>query len=263
MTVIDSFLLKGKVALVTGGGGLIGPKFVEALLEAGARVVLADRDETRGTRIVSLLSKRFPKKVSFHFVDVTDEASVTELVWDTQKRFKRIDVLVNAAMAVGEGFNKPVEEYSWDKWNEVMQVNAGGAFLCSKAVAPVMKKNRGGAIINIGSIYGVVGADQRIYGDSGINSPAAYAASKGAVINLTRYLAVYWAKQGIRVNSISPGGVYNDHEPGFLKKYSDRTPLGRMLDKSELKGALVYLASPASSYVTGHNLMVDGGWTAW
>jgi NAD(P)-dependent dehydrogenase (short-subunit alcohol dehydrogenase family) len=263
MKVQESFQLRGKVAIVTGGAGLLGPQFGEALAEAGARVVLADLNGKKGPGIAREISKHARNDVVFERVDVADPQSVGALVRATKKRFKQIDILVNAAMGLGPNFYAPVESYRWEDWNRVMAVNVGGIFLCSQAVAGEMKKKRSGVIINIGSIYGVTAADQRIYGDSGINSPAVYAASKGAVIQLTRYLAAYWAKYGIRVNAISPGGVYNGQSKPFVKRYSERTPLGRMLHKEELKGALVYLASPASSYVTGHNLLVDGGWTAW
>lgn len=263
MKVQDHFLLKDKVAIVTGGAGLLGPQFVQALAEAGARVILADRDDKKGPQIAKKLSKRLKKNIFFHQVNVIDENSVRDLVETVREKFKRIDILVNAAMGLGKNFNASVDSYSWEDWNQVMSVNVGGTFLCSRAVAVEMKKRRSGSIINIGSIYGVVGADQRIYGKSGINSPAAYAASKGAVINLTRYLAVYWAPSGIRVNAISPGGIFNHQDKGFIKKYSERAPMKRMLDKSELNGTLVYLASSAASAVTGHNLLVDAGWTAW
>ncbi len=263
MNVKGSFLLKNKVAIVTGGAGRLGPKFVEALAEAGAHVVLADFDEKRGRAAAKKAAKVAPGKVIFHALNVTDESSIKKLVDATVKRFKKIDILVNAAISVGKNFYSRVESYRWEDWNEVMVVNVGGTFLCSRAVASQMKKQKSGAIINIGSIYGVVAADPRVYGKSGINSPASYAASKGAVIHLTRYLAVYWAPYGIRVNAISPGGVFDHQEKRFIQKYSARTPMRRMLDRNELKGALVFLASKASSYMTGHNLLVDGGWTAW
>jgi NAD(P)-dependent dehydrogenase (short-subunit alcohol dehydrogenase family) len=263
MNVKNTFILKNQVAIVTGGAGRLGPKFGEALAEAGAYVVLTDLDEKKGREAARRISRRLNGKVSFQPVDVTEEHSIQALVRSVVKKFKRIDILVNAAMGLGKKFYSSVDSYRWDDWNHVMTVNVGGTFLCSRAVAKEMKKQKRGSMINIGSIYGVVAADQKIYGKSGINSPASYAASKGAVINLTRYLAVYWAPFGIRVNAISPGGVYDGQEKGFVQKYSSRAPLGRMLDRDELKGAIVFLASPASSYITGHNLLVDGGWTAW
>ena len=209
------------------------------------------------------ISGRTGREVCYHPLDVVDQQSVKTLVRWTVKRCKKIDILVNGAMGVGKNFYASVERYTQDDFNKVLSVNVTGTFLCSRAVAEVMKKDRGGSIINIASIYGVVAADPSIYAGSGINSPAAYAASKGAIVNLTRYLAVTWAKENIRVNSISPGGVFNDQPEEFVSNYSKRTPLGRMAKKSDLKGAVVFLASPASGYITGHNLLVDGGWTAW
>ncbi len=263
MSVQDKFSLKGKVAVITGGAGLLGPEIGTAFAEAGAQVVLVDRDESKGLKALKRVPKKLKSKVVFLSADVADKAAVQELFKQVTHSFKQVDILVNAAIGIGKNHFGPMENYSWDDWNHVMKITVGGTFLCSQTVAEIMKKQKSGVIINFGSIYGVVGADQRIYGDSGINSPAVYAASKGAIINLTRYLAVYLAPYGIRVNSVSPGGVWNNQPENFVKKYSERTPLGRMLKKEELPAAILFLASSASSHVTGHNLMVDGGWTAW
>jgi NAD(P)-dependent dehydrogenase (short-subunit alcohol dehydrogenase family) len=257
------FTLKGRTAVVTGAAGRLGPVFAEALAENGAAVVISDLHARRGTALARELSRRTGSTVLFRRADVTDRGSVRDLARFAVQKFKKIDVLVNAAMGLGKDFYGSLENYSWAEWDLAMKVNVGGTFLCMQAFAPYMKKRRKGSIINLGSIYGVVAADQRIYGRSGINSPAVYAASKGAVISLTKYCAAYWAPSGIRVNAISPGGVFDGQARDFVKRYSQRTPMGRMLDRNELKGAVVYLASEASSAVTGHNLMVDGGWTAW
>jgi Dehydrogenases with different specificities (related to short-chain alcohol dehydrogenases) len=179
------------------------------------------------------------------------------------KRFGRIDVLVNGAAGRTPGFFKPFEEYELSDWNAVVAANLTGTFLCCQAVGPQMKKGGGGSIINTSSIYGVVAPDQRIYDGSSINTPAVYSASKAGVIGLTRYLATYWAEDKIRVNTITPGGMFNEQEPEFVRRYESRTPLGRMGRPHELRGAIVFLASEMSSYVTGHNLVVDGGWTTW
>lgn len=252
-----------RAAIVTGGAGRLGPSFAEALLEIGAHVVLADRDNAKSRDVAGNLVKKFGPKIVFHPVDVTDAGSIEKLVSFTVKKWGGIAVLVNAAMSVGKHFYASLESYSWKDWQDVMNVNVGGVFLCTQKVVDVMKRQKGGVIINIGSIYGMVGADWRIYGKSGINSPAVYAASKGAIINLTRYFAVYLAQFGIRVNSISPGGVFDGQDAEFVRNYSSRTPMGRMLQRRELKGAIKFLAAEESSYVTGHNLVVDGGWTAW
>lgn len=261
----DVFSLKNAVAVVTGGAGNLGPHFGEALARAGASVVLADilAAKARGEKEADAIAARTGAKVRFHAMDVRDEKSVQNLMQWTAEEFGGLDVLVNGAIGTGKNHFAPMEEYDAEDFDKVLSITVTGTFLCCRAAAEIMKKNKGGSIINIASIYGVVGADQRIYGDSGINSPASYAASKGALVNMTRYMSVYWAKDNIRVNAISPGGVYNGQAEEFVEKYSHRTPLGRMAKKEDLQGAIVYLASPASSYVTGHNLMVDGGWTAW
>ncbi|MBI4550063.1 MAG: SDR family oxidoreductase [Candidatus Omnitrophica bacterium] len=263
MSALEQFEMNGKVALVTGGAGLLGPVFGAALAEAGACVILADLNEAKGRAVLSKLPAKLRKRIAFAAMDASDPASVRALVDGTVEKHGRIDVLINGAIGVGKTHFAPFEKYTWEDWNQVMTVSVGGTFLCCQAAGRHMKRQKSGSIINIGSIYGVVGADQRIYGKSGINSAGVYAASKGAILSLTRYLSVYWAPFGIRVNSISPGGVYNQQDPFFIKNYSHRAPMGRMLKKEELRGAVLYLASEASSYVTGHNLLVDGGWTAW
>ena len=265
MSMQNDFSLKGSVAIVTGGAGNLGPHFTQALAEAGATVVLADlpSQKSRGEKAAREISLRTGGEVLFCPLNVVNEKSVKALMRGVVQRFKKIDVLVNAAMGTGKNFYASIEKYTQKDFEEVLNVNVTGTFLCSRAVAGVMKRNKSGSIINIASIYGVVAADPGIYGKSGIHSPASYAASKGAIVNLTRYMAVHWAKDKIRVNAISPGGVFNDQPQEFVRNYSKRTPLGRMAQKADLKGAVVFLASPASGYVTGHNLLVDGGWTAW
>jgi len=258
-----NFRVAGKVAIVTGGAGRLGPMFVETLARHGARVIVADKNEKAGSLVAKKIQRQTKQSVLFLPVDLKDPVSVENLARSVFFRFRRIDILINAAMSVPKNFHASIENYSWEDWAEVMDVNVGGVFLCSRAVAKFMKRSKGGAIINLGSIYGVVAPDQRIYGRSGIQSPAVYAASKAAVIQLTKYLAVYWAPYGIRVNAISPGGIYMKQEKGFVRNYSAKSPMGRMVRKEELQGALLYLASPAASAVTGHNLLIDGGWTAW
>ena len=263
MPAENSFDLKGKVAIVIGGAGLLGREFTAALAGAGARVVLADRAESQGRLWAKRIAGRLRTKILFLPVEITDPDSTAEMAAAVYRRFGRIDILVNAVMAIPENFYASVEDYSWEDWNRVMSVNVGGVFLACRDVARWMKKKKSGSIINMGSIYGVVAADQRIYGRSGINSPAAYAASKAAVIHLTHYLAAYWGGWGIRVNAISPGGIANQQPSEFVRRYSLKSPQQRMVNKKELCGALLYLASGASSSVTGHNLLVDGGWTLW
>ncbi len=256
--------LSGKTALVTGGAGLLGPHIGMALAEAGAAVYLCDINPANGKKALAGVPKALKTRVRFQQLDVTNEGAIKKLVSAVEKKSGGIDILINAAIASGTTHFTSVEKYDMAHWDRVMKVNVNGTFLMTRHVAASMiRKDIRGSIINIASIYGVVGADQRIYGNSGINSPAVYAASKGAIVNLTRYFAAYWAKHGLRVNCVSPGGVFNDQPEEFLERYAAKTPLGRMMDRKEIKGAVLYLASGASSFVTGHNLMVDGGWTAW
>lgn len=264
MSTKSDWNLTGKTALVTGGAGLLGPHIGMALAEAGATVVLCDINPQSGRKALSNIPKALKSLVRFQPLDVTSENSIKKLIKTVEKKNGGIDILINAAIASGTTHFTSVEKYDMNHWNRVMEVNVNGTFLMTRNVAASMiKKDIRGSIINIASIYGVVGADQRIYGSSGINSPAVYAASKGAIVNLTRYFAAYWAKNGLRVNCVSPGGVFNDQPKEFLERYAAKTPLGRMMDRKEIKGAVLYLASNASSFVTGHNIMVDGGWTAW
>jgi NAD(P)-dependent dehydrogenase (short-subunit alcohol dehydrogenase family) len=217
------------------------------------------------------ISKSDAQKVVAFGSDITSPESVTQMVANVVKQLGRIDVLVNNAASKGsslDAFFESFEDYSLKTWREVMSVNIDGLFLVAQAVGKQMKKQGGGSIIQTSSIYGVVAPDQRIYEGSEyngrpINTPAVYSASKSAVNGLTNYLATYWASSKIRVNSLTPGGIASGQNSEFNKKYSNRVPLGRMGEATELVGALIYLASDASSYVTGQNLIVDGGLSAW
>lgn len=254
-----SFDLTGKSAVVTGAAGLLAEQIVSALASAGAGVLLADKDGPKaGERAASLTRQGY--KTFACEVDVTMESSVSTMVGTALDRFGGLDILVNAA---GRNFYTSVETLSLEDWDETWHSHVTGTFLCCRAVGAHLVKQRSGSIINIGSIYGIVAADHRIYGTSGWNSTAAYAASKGAVIQLTRYLAAYWGHTGVRVNCISPGGFFNHQPRNFVDRYTDKTPLGRMGNENDMRGAVVFLASDASTYMTGHNLVVDGGWTAW
>ncbi|MCK4693760.1 MAG: SDR family oxidoreductase, partial [Anaerolineales bacterium] len=205
--------------------------------------------------------------------DVSQPESVTAMVDSVLKRFGRIDVLVNNAaldpkfdpLHAGEHVNS-FEEFSFSAWQEALAVNVTGMFLCAQAVAPTMVEAGRGVIVNISSTYGVVGPDQRLYqreGQSPRYKPVSYTVSKAAALGLTRYLATYFADTGIRVNALTPGGVYADHDEEFVRRYSAKTVLGRMAEADEMASALLFLVSDASSYMTGANLVVDGGWTAW
>jgi NAD(P)-dependent dehydrogenase (short-subunit alcohol dehydrogenase family) len=266
------FALDGKVAVITGGAGILGARFARGLAEFGARVAIVDIDEPAAVALADAISGGYGTESCGVFCDVTDPASVDAMVADVVARFGAIDILHNNAASKGrdlEAFFAPYEDYALATWREVMAVNLDGMFLVSQGVGRQMiRQGRGGSIIQTSSIYGILGADKRLYEGSRylereINTPAVYAASKAAVIGLGRYLATHWAEHGIRVNTLTPGGVASGQNEVFAERYGARVPLARMAAADELVAALVFLASDASSYVTGHNLIVDGGLSAW
>jgi len=241
VSVLERFSLAGRTCLVTGAAGQLGSVYVRALAEAGATVIGADLEPGDG----------------IEQVDVAEEASVGSLFERLSERGVKLDVLVNNA---GIGVYTAIEDRTGEELARVSAVNLTGTALMTRAAAELMAD--GGAVVNVGSIYGLVSPDPRIYGESGRNSSEIYGATKAGVIQMTKWLAVRYAP-GIRVNCITPGGVHAGQTPDFVEGYEQRTPLGRMAQAEDMEGALVYLASDASAYVTGHNLVVDGGWTAW
>lgn len=266
---MEIFSLKGKTAIVTGACGLIGKKHCEALALAGANVVVADIDEK--------LAEQFAEKLGSQHMgigfDVCVEAGLIAAKDRILSRYGTIDVLVNNA-AINDMFENPAlaadqskfENYPVAMFRKSLEVNVTGVFLCSQVFGSIMAAQKKGSIINIASTYGIVGPDQNIYKDKNgfqqFYKSAAYPATKGAVINFTRFLAAYWGKDGVRVNTLSPGGVENAQDEFFVQNYSAKTPLGRMAKPTDYMGAVVFLASDASDYMTGANLVVDGGWTA-
>jgi len=274
---MDLFNLQGKVALIFGGNGYLGKHFCEALLAYNAKVYCCDMntDESSETkRLKDMYKERF-EMVKVNAADKEDLIKLREYILSKEKT---VDVLVNSTSAKSDDFYLPFEDISPDSWNIGLLGNLTIPFLTIQAFIPVMKKQRSGSIINISSIYGIVGNDQRIYIGSNLNeiyvkkspelkriySHGSYNAAKGGLNIFTRYLAAYYGEFNIRVNCISPGGVYYEKESkDFVKKYSEKVPLGRKANIDDMNGALVYLASNSSSYVTGHNLVVDGGFTIW
>lgn len=265
-SIKDLFDLSDRVAVVTGGAGTLGSAMSESLAELGAHVAIASRNVENCRDKAAQISTNNPEAIGVQ-LDITEEDSIREMTAAVMERFGRIDILVNNALT---GKRAGVEDMTIEDWDYSLRGGLTSVFLCAKIVGAEMVKRSQGVIVNIGSIYGIVAADQGIYGDSGINSPPNYAAVKGGVVQLTRYLAAYWAKDGIRVNMITPGGFFNpkfkaelhDYDT-FLKNYCRKTPLGRMADPEDIKGAIAYLASDASLYVTGANLVLDGGFTIW
>lgn len=263
------FDVSQELVLVTGAGGNLGHQYAKAFVDAGARVVGLDVGPT--PRSDSLLAA-CPDRYAFLQADITDKAALEAALRATRERFGVPTVLVNNA-AIDSPPSAPLEEngpfetYPESSWDKVLDVNLKGTFLCCQVIGSAMAAQRRGSIINIASIYGVVSPDQNIYeyrrqrGEV-FFKPVAYSASKSGVLNLTRYLATYWARQGVRVNSLTIAGVFAGQEQAFLDAYCERIPVGRMADADEYNGAVMFLASQASRYMTGSNLVVDGGWTA-
>jgi len=271
--ILDKFSLKEKTVLVTGGAGLLGKQFALSLAQAGAKVMVAD--------LAYDLAKAYSDSLNSQglltealAVDITDSLSVKEMVEFTLKRFGRLDALVNSAAMdpkfdpahQGQQSANAFETYPLSAWQDAIDVNLTGLFLaCQAAVIPMLEQGSG-VIVNICSTYGLVGPDQRIYERDDAPQqfkPVYYSVTKAGILGMTRYLATYYAGKNIRVNALTPGGVYNGHDETFMKAYSARTVLGRMAALDEMSGAMLFLVSDASSYMTGSNLVVDGGWTAW
>ncbi|MDB5193824.1 MAG: NAD(P)-dependent dehydrogenase, short-chain alcohol dehydrogenase family [Segetibacter sp.] len=266
MNQINLFDLTGKVAIVTGGAGLLASEHAIALTAHGAKVILADFNLDKCKVAVEALSKEGVETTA-KFCDVTKKESWEALLNDAITEFGKVDILVNNAgftnQSKSANFDASFENFPLEDWNAIMNVNLTGTFLGCQVVGKHMVENGKGAIINIASLYGVVSPNHKIYPGTGISQPVAYSVSKHGVVSLTKYLATLWAEKGVRVNALTPGGIFNGHEGLFLERFKQLNPIGRMSDKTELRGGIVYLASDASSHVVGHNLVIDGGWTAW
>jgi len=266
---MDYFSLEDKVAIVTGACGLLGTKHCEALAAAGATVVAADLDE----KVAGVVAARLGERHMGIGVDVTSVTSLQSVRDRVVKAYGHIDVLVNNA-AINDMFENPLlagqqsmfENYPLEMWDRSWKVNVSGVFLCSQVLGGVMAGQGAGSIINIASTYGVVAPDQGIYrnaaGEQTFYKSPAYPVTKSAVIGFTKFLAAYWGNKGVRVNTLSPGGVENGQDEFFKANYARKTLLGRMAEPTDYQGAIVFLASDASAYMTGANLIVDGGWTA-
>jgi len=254
--------LSGRKALVTGAGGRLGLRFAQTLSELGAYVILSDicRDSLAQT------ASSLPGPSSSEHVDLESEKSIQGLIETVNSHHDELHILVNCAAFVGtsahDGWSVPFEEQSLTTWRRALEVNLTACFHLAQGLAPILKKTPKSCIVNIGSIYGVVGPDLSLYEGTSLGNPAAYATSKGGLIQLTRWLATVLAPE-VRVNCISPGGVAAAQASDFVSRYEKRTPLRRMAQASDVRGALAFLASDLSQYVTGQNLLVDGGWTAW
>ena len=258
--------MRGRVSLITGGAGHIGSVMAEALAELGSSLVILDLDEGRCAAVAGMLRERYGIDTLACPTNLGDDEAVSRLRQRVEDRFGRLDVLVNVAALVGtsslQGWSTAFERQRLDVWRDALNINLTAPFVLAQAFALLLKTSGHGSIVNVSSIYGVVGPDWRLYEGTALGNAAAYSASKGGLLQLSRWLATTLAPE-IRVNSITPGGVFRDTPEPFLSRYVSRTPLKRMASEQDLKGAIAYLASDLSAYVTGHNLVVDGGWTAW
>lgn len=268
------FSLEGKTAIVTGALGLLGQEHCRALSAAGARVVIADIDRNACDAFARTMRTELVCEAMGVELDVTSAEAVLKARDAVLKKWPSIDVLINNAAfndkvegTVSKATQSRLKEYPLELWKKMLDVNVTGVFLCSQVFGGVMAAQGSGSIVNISSPYGVVAPDQSLHrkpdGTQTFYETAAFPTAKGAVLSFTRFLAAYWGSAGVRVNALSPGGVENGQERDFVVRYANRTPLGRMARRSDFWGAIQFLASDASAYMTGANLIVDGGWTVW
>lgn len=271
----DLFDLTGRVAIITGGAGLLGPQHAEAIAEAGGIPVLADVVGEAAASEAKRIAEMFRVPAISWPTNVTLVKEVKSLLEVVLSHFGRVDILINNAASnpkVEEGTDRSwcrLENFPLDQWEAEIAVGLTGAFLCSQIIGSEMARRKRGVIVNVASDLSVVGPDQRIYRKKGLPEdqqpvkPVSYSVVKTALLGLTRYLATYWAEQGLRVNAISPGGVFNDQSDEFVQRLSDLIPLRRMAHRNEYKAAILFLCCDASSYMTGANLVIDGGRSCW
>jgi NAD(P)-dependent dehydrogenase (short-subunit alcohol dehydrogenase family) len=269
------FGLEGRVAVITGGAGLLGRKHAEAIAKAGGSPVLLDLAVAQPEKKAKQISEEFGVKAQGYAADITSADDLSRILQNVLKEFGRVDILINNAAnnpkvesASGQAWSR-LENFPVDVWNADIAVGLTGAFLCSRIFGTEMAKRESGVILNIASDLGVIAPDQRLYRQEGLPEdqqpvkPVTYSVVKTGLIGLTRYLATYWADHGVRVNAISPGGVFNGQPEDFVARLSKLIPMSRMAHVDEYQGAVLFLCSDASSYMTGQNLIVDGGRSCW
>ena len=265
-TVSELQDLKNRVAVITGGAGHIGSAIGNALAEHDADIVIIDSNEPLCRETCAQLERTYGIETLSLAIDLTDEKSIREIPGRVTDQFPSLDILVQCAALVGtsdlKGWGVPFSEQNAGTWRLALEVNLTAPFILTQSCSGELAKSGHGSVINIGSIYGINGPDMQLYEGTSMGNPAAYAASKGGLMQLTRYLATVLAPH-IRVNAITLGGVYRNQPEPFLSRYLNKTPLHRMATEEDIKGAAVFLASDLSSYITGHNLVVDGGFTVW
>lgn len=267
MTTIKELMnLKGRRALITGATGGIGKAMADTLAELGADLVLVDRPGTDIESLVEELVQRWEIKIQSCYCDLEKQDQRTELIGWVKNTVEGLSILINNAAFVGasdlNGWAEPFEDQTVDTWRRALEVNLTAAFDLCQGLTPILRASKGASVINIGSIYGEQGPDWQLYEGTTMSNPAAYSASKGGLIQLTRWLSTT-ISPNVRVNAISPGGVFRSQPERFVARYESRTPLGRMATEDDFRGAIAYLASDMSRYVTGQNLRVDGGWGVW
>ncbi len=261
MPILDRFSLRGKIVLVTAGAGpLFGSSLSEALAEAGATVITASRSRERNEEFAAGLRDKGYDAVGMAF-ELGDPNSGRVLHQEVLQRYGRLDVLVNSAL-MRDTYGGRFEDQTFEQWERCGRGDFAGLLHICQLFVPEMVRQKKGSIINISSIYGAVSNDPGIYEGTTMTQPPNYTFVKAGMVNFTRYLACYYGKHGVRANCISPGGYFDNQPESFVAAYNRRVPVGRMLGNEDIKGAAVFLASDASDYITGHNLMVDGGWTA-
>jgi NAD(P)-dependent dehydrogenase (short-subunit alcohol dehydrogenase family) len=275
MTVASLFDLTGRVAVITGGAGLLGEQHARVVAGAGGIPILMDLDGDKADALARVLSREFGVPAAAAQANITDRSGVERVLADVLSQHGRVDILINNATnnptmreAAGVNFSR-FENFPMEQWASDIGVGLTGAFLCSQVFGVEMARRRRGVILNIASDLAIIGPDQRLYRKDGLPDdrqpakPVTYSVVKSALIGLTRYLATYWADAGVRVNAISPGGVYDGQPADFVAKLTSLIPMGRMAAVDEYQGAVLFLVSDASSYMTGSNLVVDGGRTCW
>ncbi len=241
--------LKGKVLVVTGGSGLIGRAIVAQLKELNATVINAD--------IVA-----YNNEVEFYKLDITKDIEIEKFISETFTNYGRIDGWVNSAYPRTKDWGNKIENISFDSWRQNVDWHMNSYFVASKLVLDIMSKQGNGSLINISSIYGIVGPDFTVYDGTSMTMPVAYSAIKAGIINMDKYLASYYGKSGVRVNTVSPGGIFDNQPEQFVSNYNKKVPIGRLGKPSDIASGVAFLLSDAASYITGHNLVIDGGWTA-
>jgi len=258
--------LKGRRALITGAAGHLGKVFADTLAELGSDLILVDLPGSNLEELSSDMSERWGMKVLTKYCDLEISNQRAELITWVKEIGKPLNILVNNAAFAGttnlSGWSVPFEEQSIETWRRALEVNLTAIFHLCQGLVPLLKAAEGSSIVNIASIYGVYGPDWSLYEDTNVSNPAAYGASKGGLIQLTHWLATTIAPE-VRANSISPGGIFRHQPELFVKRYDEKTPLGRMATEDDFRGAVAFLASDMSRYVTGQNLIVDGGWGTW